>query len=62
MFCEPGFAAADKFKYGHNRIVSERLNLKWAIGQISDGAAGFLKFMDKILRREILLRKFYLRS
>lgn len=32
---------AIKFKYGHNRIVSERLNLKRAIGQISGATAGF---------------------
>ncbi|WP_298786988.1 hypothetical protein [uncultured Campylobacter sp.] len=37
--------------------MSVWLNLKRAIGQISDAAAGFLKFMDKILRREISFRK-----
>lgn len=44
-------------KCERSQIAGVWLNLKRAIGQISDAAAGFLKFMDKILRREISLRK-----
>ena len=38
---------AINLKCERSQIAGVRLNLKRAIGQISDGAAGFLKFADK---------------
>ena len=48
---------AINLKCERSQIAGVWLNLKRAIGQISGGAAGFLKFMDKILRCEISLRE-----
>ena len=47
LLCMQVLRRAINLKCERSQIAGVRLNLKRAIGQISDGAAGFLKFADK---------------